>query len=328
MRTIEFNRYGSAEVLHICNREIPQPGDTEICVKTVIGTVASTDCSFRAGNPFIVRFYLGLHRPKTAILGCQLSGTVAAVGKDVTRFQVGDRVLGAIANGLGAYADYVCLPEDGAQIVIPDGMDYVQAACLCEGLTALPFLRDHGGIQAGQQVLVNGASGAVGSAAVQIARHYGAEVTGVCSSRNVDLVRRLGASHVIDYTQTDFTCNGKRYDIVFDAVGKSSVAACRRVLAAQGVYLSTVITCNGLFSMLRTKWRRGQKAIVAATGLRPAQDQIADLEILADMYAAGKYQSVIDRSYPMSQAAVAHAFVDKGHKRGNVILRFDREQAG
>lgn len=284
-------------------------------------TVTPADCSFRAGDPCIVRLYLGLWRPKKTIQGSELAGVVAAIGKDVTRFGVGDAVFAAPADGTGAHAEYICLPSEGAIATIPQDMTLQQAATICNGgLTALPFLRDHGKIKRGDKVLIIGASGSIGSIAVQLAKHFGAHVTGVCSAANIELVKSLGADLVIDYTVEDFTTRGEVYDIVFDTVAKSSFAQARRVLVPRGVYLVTAPSFATVSRMLWSKLFGGKRAVMAATGLRPAKDQAADMERLKGMFEAGSLRTIIDRVYPFEQIATAHIYVEAGHKIGNVVL--------
>ncbi|MHA1563975.1 MAG: NAD(P)-dependent alcohol dehydrogenase, partial [Alphaproteobacteria bacterium] len=306
--------------------EKPTPKNNEIRVKILATTVTPVDCSFRSADPFIVRFFTGLIRPRSTILGTELAGEIEAIGKDVTRFKVGDPVFAAPADGLGAHAQFICLPEDGAQVIKPVNMTYGEAASLCNGaLTALPFLRDCANIQNGQRVLINGASGSIGTFAVQLAKQFGAHVTGVCSSLNVPLVKSLGADKVIDYTLEDFTESGQTYDIIFDTVGKSSFSRCKGVLAQRGFYLSTVPTMATVLQMLWTSRRRGKRAILAATGLRPAADQVRDMNFLKRLIEAGKLKSIIDRSYPLAQIAEAHRYVEKGHKRGNVVVTVNHD---
>jgi NADPH:quinone reductase-like Zn-dependent oxidoreductase len=268
-----------------------------------------------------MRLVFGLRKPKRPILGTEFAGVIEATGKDVRRFRAGDQVFAATGAGFGAYAEYICLPEDGALAPKPTNATYAEAAAICEGgLTALPFLRDTGKIQPGHAVLINGASGAVGNAAVQLARTFGADVTGVCGPTNVDLVRSLGADTVIDYTRQDFTQTGQTYDIIFDAVGKSSFSRCEGSLKPGGVYLATVPTLALYAHVLRTAKFGDKKARVAATGLRPARERANDLLVLKELTESGKLRPVIDRCYPMQQAAEAHRHVETGHKTGHVVI--------
>jgi len=268
----------------------------------------------RKGKPSIVRLFTGLMRPKKPILGVELGGEIEAVGKDVKLFKEGDQVFGY--SGFGGNAEYTCLPEDGQLAKKPANMTYGEAAASCDGvLTALPFLRDKGNIQSGQKVLINGASGSIGSFAVQLAKYYGAEVTGVCSTANLELVRSLGADKVIDYTKEDFTESGETYDIVFDTVAKSSFSRCKRSLKQNGVYLSTIPTLGILLPKIGSK-----KAIFHAAGLRPPSERRKDLVFVKELIEAGKLRAAIDRSYPLERIVEAHRYVDKGHKKGNVVI--------
>ena len=261
----------------------------------------------------------GLRKPKNPILGQELAGEIEAVGKDVKRFRKGDQVFGI--SGFGAYAEYKCMPEDGALASKPSNMTYEEAAAVPNGaLTALPFLRDKGKIQSGQKVLIYGASGSVGTFTVQIAKYFGAEVTGVCSTTNLKMVKSLGADKVIDYTKEDFTQSGETYNVVFDTVGKTSFSGSKSSLKQKGVYLSTVPVPALLLKMLWTSMVGGKKAKTAATGMRPSSEKAIDLIFLKDLIEAGKLKSVIDRRYPLEQIAEAHRSVETGHKKGNVVI--------
>jgi NADPH:quinone reductase-like Zn-dependent oxidoreductase len=255
-------------------------------------------------------------------LGQEFAGEVEAVGPGASRFRPGDRVFGIDA--FGAYAEYKCLSEEATLTRMPAGLSFAEAASVPNGaLTALPFLRDHGHVRRGQSVLVHGASGSVGTAAVQVARAFGAEVTGVCSTPNLELVRSLGASRVVDYTREDFTRQGHTYDLIFDAVGKLSFARCCERLAENGVYL-TVIPGPGV--LLRGLWASlagGRQARFAATGLRPARQKAEDLGFVRGLIEAGQFRPVIDRRYPLEQIAAAHRYVQGGHKKGNVVITID-----
>jgi NADPH:quinone reductase-like Zn-dependent oxidoreductase len=323
MKAIVYQEYGSPDVLQLKVVEKPTPKDNEVLIRTHAAAVSTTDCSFRNGAP-LIRLFFGLTKPKKNILGTEFAGEIEAVGKDVGRFSDGDQIFGATGTGFGAHAEYMCLPEEGALAHKPDNASYGEAAGLCEGaLTALPFLRDKGEIQGGQDVLINGASGAVGTAAVQLAKYFGAKVTGVCSTANLELVKSLGADELIDYTKVDFTRTGQTYDIIFDAVGKSSFVRCRSSLKHKGVYLSTVLTPATLLSMLWT-WKVGsKKATLAATGMRPPSEKTKDLVFLNELIEAGELRSVVDRCYPLEHTAEAHRYVEKGHKKGNVVITLE-----
>ena len=245
-----------------------------------------------------------------------------AVGKDVRRFKKSDKVYGNTGLSLlGAYAEYICMPEEGALAIKPANISYEEAAALPNGaLTALPFLRDKGNIQSGQKVLIHGASGAVGTIAVQLAKYFGADVTGVCSTTNLEMVKSLGADKVIDYIKEDFTKNGQTYDIIFDTVGKSSFSYCKNSLTENGVYLTTVPSPATFLQMLWTSMAGGKKVGIAATGLRPSNEKTKELVFLNRLIETGKIKAVIDRSYPLEQIAEAHKYVEAGHKKGNVVI--------
>jgi NADPH:quinone reductase-like Zn-dependent oxidoreductase len=261
----------------------------------------------------------GVTKPKLSILGSDLAGEIEAIGKDVTQFKVGDQVFGIDGNGLSAYAEYVCRPEDGALALKPANMTYEEAAAIPFGAcTALYFLRDKANIQRGHSVLINGASGGVGVYAVQIARHFGAEVTGVCSTANLDLVRSLGADHVIDYTKEDFRKTGQTYDMIFDmVVGKTSFADCKNSLRPNGFYLAVA---GGLKEAIQMLWtsRAGSKKVIFGGGL--ASERKDYLLFFKELIEAGELKAVIDRRFPLEQTVEAHRYVDKGHKKGSVAI--------
>jgi NADPH:quinone reductase-like Zn-dependent oxidoreductase len=264
----------------------------------------------------------GFLKPRHPILGQELAGEVEAIGKDVTRFRPGDQVFGI--DMFGAYAEYKCMPENGALAIKPANISYEDAASVPNGaLTALPFLRDKGKIQSGQTVLIYGASGSVGAAAIQLVKYFGAEVTGVCSTTNLEWVKSLGADQVIDYTRDDFTKNCKTYDIIFDTVGKRSFSECKGSLTDEGIYLATVPTPVIMLQALWTAKSGSKKVKFAATGLRSASEKIKDLVFLTELIEAGKIKPVIDRCYPLEQIADAHKYVEKGHKKGNVVITVD-----
>lgn len=321
MRAVVYRQYGPPGVLRVEDVEAPVPGDGEVLVRVHCASVSASDVTFRRGVPFVARSATGLIRPKRPILGSELAGEVASVGPGVTRFKEGDRVFAASGADFGAYAEFIRLPDEGAIVTLPDDLAYADAVGIYEGaLTALPFLRDKGRIRSGQRVLINGASGSVGSAAVQLAKHFGAKVTAVASGANAELVRSLGADHVIDHTQEDFTRNGQTYDLIFDAVGKSSFGRARHSLAPGGAYLSTVLTMGIIAWMLVTRLGK-KRAGFMATGLRPPQQKARDMLLIRDLIEAGELQSVIDRAYPLEQVREAHGYVEAGHKKGNVVLQ-------
>jgi len=314
MKAITYTKFGPPEVLQLEEVEKPTPKDNEVLIKIYATTVVKEDPDWRA-SPGINGFL----KPRNPILGQELAGKIEAIGKDVNRFQPGDKVFGI--DSFGAYAEYKCIAADKALVMKPTNMSYDEAASVPNGaLTALPFLRDKGNIRSGQSVLIYGASGSVGTAAVQLAKYYGAQVTGICSTANMEMVKSLGADKVIDYTKEDFIRSGETYDIIFDTVGKISFSHCKGLLKENGVYLSTAPTPGTILQVLWTSVTGGKKAKFIAAGLRSAKEKIKDLEFLTELIAAGKIKAVIDRSYPLEQMAEAHRYVERGHKKGNVVI--------
>lgn len=316
MKASVHQAYGPPRVMELREVEKPIPKDDEVLIKVYATTVTSGDCKVRKADPFAVRFFFGLRKPRTGILGSELSGEVEQVGKDVTLFKKGDYVLGGTSTGIRANAEFVCLKEKGAIVPKPLNMTFEEAASVPFGATtALFFLRDKGHIQKGQKVLIYGASGAVGTYAVQLAKYFGTEVTAVCSLKNIELVKSLGADRVVDYTKEDFTKFGETYDIIFDTVGKTSFAKCKSSLKEKGIYLATVAGVPQFAQMFSTSIRGGKKL---KGGLAPMRKK--DLLFLKDLIEAGQLISVIDRSYPLDQVAAAHSYVETGHKRGSVVI--------
>jgi NADPH2:quinone reductase len=317
MRAVMFSEYGPPEVLTQAELPAPVPKGDQILVRVHATTVTTAECGMRRGEPRWGRVILGLRRPRAGIrvLGLEFAGEVTAVGPAVRRTAVGDRVFGFTGFGVGANAEFKCLPEKASFTTVPPGVGYAEAAAAVDGFTtAWHFLHKLGGIQSGQRVLVIGGSGSIGTYAVQIAAAAGAEVHAVCSGRNAKLVESLGATRVHDYTVADFTTSGERYDIVFDTVTRSSFAACRPVLAPRGVYLPTTGLANNLHA-LRTSVTGGPKV---RTGMSVRKH--AALAELRDLLAQQRIQVVIDRSYPLAEIVEAHRYVDSGHKTGNVVI--------
>lgn len=321
MKAVVYEQYGPPDVLEFREIEKPTPKDNEVLIKVSVTTVTVADSRVRG---FIVppsywlpaRIALGMTKPKNAILGMELAGEIESVGKDVTRFKPGDQVFAStIEHGFSAYAEYKCLPEDGLLAKRPASVTCEQATTLpIGGRTALYFLRE-ANIQPGQKVLIYGASGSVGTFAVQLARYFGAEVTGVCSSANLELVKSLGADRVIDYTQEDFTQNGETYDVIFDTVGKASYTGCLKSLKKDGTYLQAMASPGIELRMRWTAMTSGKKLV---GGGPPPKSE--DLVFLKELVETGKIKPVIDRVYPMEQIVEAHRYVDKGHKKGNVVI--------
>ena len=317
MRAIVYHTYGSPDVLKLEEVQKPVPQDDEVLVHVHATSVNAGDWHLLRAKPFLMRLMgFGLLKPKNTILGSDIAGRVEAVGRNVKQFQSGDEVFGNTATfGFGGFAEYVSVPEK-ALVLKSTNISFEEAAAVPQAaLTALQGLRDKGQIQAGQKVLIYGASGGIGTFAVQIAKAFGAEVTAVCSTRNLDIVRSIGADHVIDYTQEDFTKSGETYDVIFDVVGKSSFSRSVRSLKQNGCYL---LANAGLSQMVRGLWtsmRSSKKVIFGA-----ASEKAEDLNFLKELIEAGKIKSVIDRRYPLEQIAEAHRYVDTGHKKGNVVI--------
>ena len=328
MKAITYTRYGSPDVLRLQELAMPVAAEGELLVRIHAASVTAADGMMRAGTPWIGRLFLGVLRPKNPVPGTGFAGEVVACGAGVRQYQTGDRVFGETIFGFGSNAQYLRVAESGVIAHLPDNVSYEAAAPVCDGaMTGMNFLHNLAGIQAGQRVLINGASGSLGSAAVQIARLAGAHVTAVCSAGNADMVRDLGADQVIDYARDDFTASAQRWDIIYDTVGKSSFSRCKPVLSAQGQYLSPVLGLALLWQMLWSARSGGKKAKFSATGALPAKELRRLLAQLRDLYADGALQSFIDRRYDLSGAAEAHRYIATGRKRGNVVLCISHEAA-
>jgi NADPH:quinone reductase-like Zn-dependent oxidoreductase len=315
MKAIVYFKYGAPEVLQLSDIEKPTPKDNEILIKIKATAVNSGDVRLRKADPFAVRFFFGLTKPKKNILGGVLSGEVEAIGSAVKLFKVGDPVFGATGMGFGAYAEYKCLPESAVLAVKPNNITHEAAAVIpFGGMTALYFIKK-ANIQSGQRILINGASGAVGTAAIQLAKYYGAYVTGVCSTANIDLVKSLGADEAIDYTKEDFTKNGKTYDVIFDTVDKISFSDSLKSLNKKGIL---ILGASGIAGMLQALWTSITSSKKVITGI--ISQKTEDMIFLKTLIEKGKMKPVIDRRYSITQMAEAHAYVEKGHKKGNVAI--------
>ena len=323
MRAIVYTEYGPPDVLQFTEVAKPIPKDDEVLIRIRAASVNPLDWHYMRGTPYVVRAKAGLRKPKVTRLGVDMAGQVEAVGKKVTQFQLGAGVFGACK---GAFAEYVCAAE-GALVLKPANVTFEQAAAVpVAAFSALQGLRDKGQIQRGQKVLINGAAGGVGTFAVQIAKVFGADVTGVCSTRNLDMVRSIGAHHVIDYTQKDFTKSGQRYDLIFDSVGNHSLADCRRALTTEGTLVLVggpdtgrwLGPLTGMLKAVVLSWFVSQKLLPFLAHL--SKD---DLIVMRELLEAGKIAPVIDRSYPLSNVPEAIRYLEEGHARGKVVITME-----
>jgi NADPH:quinone reductase-like Zn-dependent oxidoreductase len=314
MRAVVHDRYGPPEVLRLADVERPVPKDDEVLVRVHASSVTRTDTGLRSSEYFFTRVFTGLLRPKKKIPGLELAGVVEAVGATVTEFQVGDEVFGIKE---GANAEYVCVREGGVLAHKPAAITFEQAAAVCDGALVARTCLLRADLRKGLTIVVYGASGSIGTAAVQLAKHFGADVTAVCNTKNVELVRSLGADEVVDYQQDDFTKNGSTYDVIFDAVGKHSFRRCRHSLKPRGIYITTDLgfLWHVPILMLLTRWIGSRKATLGIGKYRPE-----DLLLLKELIEAGKYRAVIDRTYPLEDVVEATRYVETGQKTGNVVL--------
>jgi NADPH:quinone reductase-like Zn-dependent oxidoreductase len=324
MKAIVRDKYGPPDVLELEDIDKPVPGDDEVLVRVHATSVNPADWHLLRGEPYIARLQLGLRKPKDRVLGCDVAGRLEAVGKDVTMLRAGDEVFGSpFMHGLGAFAEYVCVSE-GLLASKPATLSFEQAATVpLAAMTALQGLRDHGRIEVGHRVLIVGASGGVGTFAVQIAKYFDAEVTGVCSTRNVEMVRSLGADHVIDYTREDFTQSGQKYDLIFQLAGTRSPSECRRALTSDGTLVLSSGESDG-------RWIGPVDRIIKALVLSPfVSEKLAsftvkpdrdDLQFLRQLIEAGKLTPVIDSTYPLAEVPEAIRYLEKGHARGKVVI--------
>ncbi|MFW9863712.1 MAG: NAD(P)-dependent alcohol dehydrogenase [Candidatus Thorarchaeota archaeon] len=320
MKAIVYTRYGPPDVLQVKEIDKPTPKENEVLIKIHATTVTAADWRIRKADPFLARLMNGFLRPKKCnILGIELAGEVAEVGKDVTKFKPGDQVFGTTGFGFGAYAEYVVLPEDASITLKPANLSLEESAAVPVGAdTALFFLRTQGNIQSGQKVLIYGASSSVGSYAVQLAKYFGAEATAVCSTANQEWVKDLGADKMIDYKKEDFTESGETYDLIFDAVGKLSILGSMKALKEDGIFLDAVgMLRRGIQGKLATM--RNNKRVLGDT----ATGRLEDLVFLKELIEAGKLKPVIDRRYRLEDIAEAHRYVETGRKKGNVIITLD-----
>ena len=322
MKAMLHTKFGSPDELEFKEIGKPVPKDNEVLIKIHATSVTSTDCNAR-NFTFVTkvfklpaRLFFGFFKPRIKILGIDLAGEIEAIGKDVKRFKKGDQVFGTCGTAFGGHAEYTCMPEDGVLTTKPTNMTWEQAAAVFLGAhTALFFLKDKGNIQSGQHILIYGASGGVGTFAIQLAKYFGAKVTGVCSTANLEMVKSLGADTVVDYTKEDFTRSDETYDLIFDTVGKTSFSQCKSLLKQKGIFLAALIGLREIIQIIWTSITGGKRVKGGV-----AVERIEDIEFFAKLIVEGKLKSVIDRCYPLEQTAQAFHYVEKGHKKGNVTI--------
>jgi NADPH:quinone reductase-like Zn-dependent oxidoreductase len=318
MKAVVYKKYGSPDVLELADLEKPVPNPDEVLIKVFASTVTSADCMMRRGDTILSRILLGLFRPvkKYQILGTEFSGIIEETGSKVRKFKQGDEVYAFRGFGTGCYAEYKCMKENGSLAIKPAKMDFAEAASVVDGATtALFFLKEKAAIEKGQKVLINGASGSVGTFAVQLAKYFGAEVTGVCGTKNIDLVQSLGADKVVDYIKEDFTTTGESYDIIFDTVGKSSFDHCRKAMKKNGKYISTVMSFKVILQSILTKPGNRKKVIFAMS-----VNKTGGLNFIRKLIEEGILKTIIERQYSLEELPSAHEYVEKGHKKGNVVI--------
>lgn len=320
MKAITRRSYGSPDVLTIQEMEKPVPKKNEVLIRVHATTVNRTDCGILWGKPFIIRFFTGLFKPKALIPGTDFAGQIEAVGEEVTNFKVGDKVWGLDDNGLGSHAQYITLNEDRSLITMPQHISFAEAVACAEGAHYAYNYVKYANLQPGQNVLINGATGAIGSSAVQIFSHYDIPVTAVANTPNLDLVRSLGAKKIVDYLKEDFTQDTQQYDLVFDAVGKSSFGKCKDLLKPGGIYISTELghMSQNVFLALLSPLM-GSKKVKFPVPV----DCKGSLTFMKTLIETGKFQPVIDKIYPMDQIQEAYTYVNSGKKTGNVVIKFD-----
>ncbi|MEL7121654.1 MAG: NAD(P)-dependent alcohol dehydrogenase [Bacteroidota bacterium] len=321
MKAMVATRYGSHEVLQLQFVDQPTPKADEVLVKVMTSAATTADAMMLTGKPYFTRLFIGFTKPKKAIPGTGFAGIVEAVGSEVAKFKAGDRVFGETAFNFSANAEYITISENAVVLPMPDALDFSEAANFCDGhLTSYNFLKEIAQLKEGQKALINGASGSLGTSAVQIAKYFGAHVTAVSSSKNAGLVKSLGADKIIDYKKEDFTQSDEQYDFVYDTIGKSSFQKCKRILKPEGVYLSPVLQLPLLLAMIKTSFSKGKKAKFEATGTNTKDKLRRMLTEVLEIYQTGKLKTVIDRQFPLEKLGEAHQYISTGRKRGNVVI--------
>ena len=325
MKAIVRESYGGPEVLQVKEISKPVPKKNEVLVKVYAASITKAETMMRTGKPYFGRLITGLFKPKSKVIGACFSGIIEAIGSEVTKFHKHDMVFGEVDMNTGTNAEYACVREDGMISIKPSFLSFEEAAPICDGaITSMNFLSEVVQLQPGQKVLINGASGSLGSAAIQLAKHFGAEVSAVCSSRNIEFVKSLGADHVIDYTKEDFTKKGA-YDVIYDTIGSSSFTKCKNALTTNGIYLTPVLKFRTLMQMMFTSKFTSKKVKFSATGMLPAPKLQAITKKLLKIYETGQIKTVVSRKFTMDEIVKAHKFIDNGHKVGNIVLNTKNE---
>ncbi len=322
MKSVIVNAYGGPEVLKLENIEKPTPKSNEVLIKIEATAITRASVMMRTGTPYFGRLFTGIKKPKVKTPGTDLAGIVEAAGSAVSKFQIGDKVIASTDLKCGAYAEYICLSEDEVIVHQPEHISAEEATGIIDGgVTALAFFTDQVTINPGDKILINGASGSIGTAAIQLAKDFGAEVTAVCSGKNTELVSELGADIVLDYTKNELEKSEQKFDIIFDTVGKLSYSKSKKHLTDRGLFLTPVLGMSALLAMLFVNPFSKKKLKFSATGLRKTDLRLRDMLTIKEMLAANKLKTVIDKVYSLEQIQEAHKYVDAGHKRGNVVVR-------
>ena len=321
MKAIICSKYGSADVLQLHEVDMPTPKDHEVLVRIRASSATAADIMMRQGTPAYGRLFLGLFKPKNSTPGTGYSGTIESIGNEVNSFKVGDDVFGEVLLGAGTNAEYVCVSQNELLFAKPDNISHSKAASLGDGaVTSMNFLHNLANVKSGQRVLINGASGSLGTAAVQIAKHCGAHVTGLCSATNIALVKSLGADAVIDYTKESMMVELEQYDVIYDTVGKLSFSSYKKFLTDSGVFVSPVLSLKFLIYVLFTSLSSGKKAIFSATGLLPTSEARKLFERVRGMILEGSLLQILDREFCLDQISAAHRYIETGRKKGNIAL--------
>jgi NADPH:quinone reductase-like Zn-dependent oxidoreductase len=321
MKAVVASGYGNHEVLQLKEVEMPELKVDEVLVKVHACSATTADTMMLSGKPYFSRLFTGIKKHKHPIPGTGFAGEVVSIGEKVTTFKSGDNVFGETTLGFSTNAEYVAVPENSVILHKPENLSFTDAAPFCDGhLTSINFLKEIGKIKPGQKVLINGASGSLGTSAIQLAKYFGAEVTGVCSNSNIGFVKSLGADHVIAYDHEDYTKSEKHYDIIYDTIGKSSFSLSKKLLNKNGIYMSPVLKFSLLLDMICTSIAGSKKAKFAASGLKSNEELLSLLTELVQIFKMGKLKTIIDRQFPLEKVAMAHQYIAKGHKKGNVVI--------